>query len=69
MTAAYKPQTHDLAELEIATDETILACGGDMREAIKALLVANASLEDRLASATPAISYGYARGHYGRAPA
>ena len=45
-------------ELELAADKAILACGGDVREAVKALIVANGFLEDQLA----AVSYGYARG-------
>ncbi|HEV7255423.1 MAG TPA: hypothetical protein VGN97_20275 [Mesorhizobium sp.] len=44
--------------LEDAADQAIQACGGDPREAVKALIVANGFLEDQLAS----ISYGYARG-------
>lgn len=38
--------------------------GGDARVAVKALLNANTYLEDELAEAVPAISYGYARGRY-----
>lgn len=44
--------------LEEAADEAIRACGGDPREAVKALIVANGFLEDQLAQ----VSYGYARG-------
>lgn len=43
---------------------TIAHYGGDARAAVKALLIANAYLEDQLAEAVPAISYGYARGRY-----
>lgn len=45
-------------ELEMAADEAILACGGDAREAVKALILANALLEDQLSK----VSYGYDRG-------
>lgn len=45
-------------ELELAVDEAILACGGDAREAVKALIVLSGHLEDQLAQ----VSYGYARG-------
>jgi len=31
----------DVAELDAAADEAIAVCGGDAREAVKALLVAN----------------------------
>jgi hypothetical protein len=41
--------------LEAAADQAIAACGGDAREAVKALLVANEFLESQ-------ISEGYVRG-------
>lgn len=50
-----------MQELDDAADETILACGGDMRETIKALIVLNNHLEGQLAQ----VSYGYARGKVG----
>lgn len=53
-------------ELEAATDETIALCGGDARAAVRALLVANAYLEDELAMAVPAVSYGYSKGWHTR---
>lgn len=48
----------DAHQLELAADEAILACGGDLRETIKALIVLNDHLEGELAQ----VSYGYARG-------
>ncbi|MDF0520642.1 hypothetical protein P0R31_25690 [Bradyrhizobium yuanmingense] len=45
--------------LELAADQAIEACGGDAREAIKALIVANEFLERRLEELA---SPGYARG-------
>lgn len=54
---------HD--EIELATDEAIAACGG-AREAVKALLVENAQLQDELAMAVPAVSYGYSKGWHAR---
>jgi hypothetical protein len=48
----------DAQALEDAADEAILACGGDMRGTIKALILANGFLEDELSK----VSYGYARG-------
>lgn len=57
---------HDQDELEAATDQAIDACGGDARATVKALLVANAFLEDELAVAVPAISYGYSKGRHAR---
>jgi hypothetical protein len=37
-------------------------CGGDAREAVKALIVANAFLETDLEKLRAAVSMGYARG-------
>jgi hypothetical protein len=48
--------------LEIATDQAIAACGGDAREAVKALIVANHYLETDLEKLKAAASMGYARG-------
>jgi hypothetical protein len=39
-TAAPNPQS-DAEQLEAAADQAIAACGGDAREAVKALIVAN----------------------------
>jgi hypothetical protein len=53
--------------LEAATDQAIAACGGDARDAVKALLVANEFLERQLAELRADVSKGYARGyHHGR---
>jgi predicted Na+-dependent transporter len=52
-------ETEKTDELEAAADEAIALCGGDARAAVKALLIANAYLEDELAMAVPAIiSFG-----------
>jgi hypothetical protein len=52
--AAPNPQS-DAGQLDAAADQAIAACGGDAREAVKALLVANEFLEAQ-------ISQGYVRG-------
>lgn len=44
MSSAPNPQS-DTDQLEAATDRAIAACGGDAREAVKALIVANHFLE------------------------
>jgi hypothetical protein len=50
--------------LEAAADEAIAACGGDMKSAIRALILANEFLEWELATN---VSAGYLRGvKYGR---
>jgi len=53
-------------EWELAADETIAAHGGDPREAVKALLAANAELEREVALWAPAVSYGFSRGWHRR---
>ena len=53
--------------LEVATDEAIAACGGDARDAVKALIVANEFLEALVDELRADVSKGYARGyHHGR---
>jgi hypothetical protein len=42
-------------------DQAIEACGGDAREAVKALIVANQFLETDLEKLKAAVSMGYAR--------
>ena len=56
------PQQSDAEQLEAAADQAIAACGGDTREAIKALIVANHFLETELEKLRTAVSAGYARG-------
>ena len=53
------PQS-DADQLEAATDHAITACGGDAREAVKALIVANAFLETELEKMRAKVSPGYA---------
>ncbi len=52
----------DAEMLEAAVDEAIAACEGDLRATIRALVIANAFLEDELAMTVPAMSYGFSRG-------
>jgi hypothetical protein len=53
--------------LEAATDQAIAACGGDAREAVKALIVVNEFLEAQVEELQADVSKGYARGYnYGR---
>ncbi len=56
--------SQDAALLEAAADQAIAACGGDMREAIKALIVANDFLETEVAELMRAVSKAYARGRF-----
>jgi hypothetical protein len=53
--------------LEATADQAIAACGGDARDAVKALLVANEYLEAEVRELQAAVSSGYARGYrFGR---
>jgi hypothetical protein len=49
-------------KLEDAADQAITARGGDAREAVKALIVANRFLETDMEKLRAAMSRGYARG-------
>jgi hypothetical protein len=55
---ASNPQS-DAEQLDAAADQAIAACGGDAREAVKALLVANEFLEREIEEK---VSRGYLRG-------
>jgi len=54
-------------DLEVAADQVIAACGGDAREAVKALIIANGFLETQLDELRRQVSAGYARGRFPRA--
>ena len=48
--------SQDAAPLEAAADQAIAAYGGDMREAIKALIIANDFLETEVTELMRAVS-------------
>jgi len=50
--------------LEAATDQAIAACGGDARDAVKALIAANDFLEALVEELRADVSKGRARGYY-----
>jgi stage V sporulation protein SpoVS len=54
----------DAGELEVSADQAIAACGGDMREAVKALIVANDFVETEVAELMRAVSQAYVRGRF-----
>ena len=54
--------------LEAAADQAIAACGGNVRNAVKALIVANEFLEAQIADLQAAVSNGYARGKFEPVP-
>ncbi|WP_027576815.1 hypothetical protein [Bradyrhizobium sp. WSM1743] len=65
MCAAPEPAARTEGDLELAADQAIEACGGDPREAVKALLIAIDFLESVANELRAAISIGYSRGRLG----
>ncbi len=53
-----KPEDES-CRLEVATDQAIAACGGDLRSAVRALILANEYLQHELEAK---VSSGYVRG-------
>ena len=49
--------------LEMAADQVIASCGGDLRSAIRALILANNYLEYEIEQILASVSKGYLRGH------
>jgi hypothetical protein len=64
MSAHAEPDPADDRELETAVDQAISACRGDMRAAIRALIVANNFLEGEVSELMKAVSHAYARGRF-----
>jgi stage V sporulation protein SpoVS len=56
--------TGDVHGLEAAVVQAIAACGGDMRSAIRALIVANDYLETEVGELMKAVSHAYVRGRF-----
>ena len=56
--------SQDAILLEAEADQAIAACGGDLRETIKALIVANDFLETEVAELMRAVSQAYVRGRF-----
>jgi hypothetical protein len=51
-------------DLETAIDQAIAACDGDLRAAIRALIVANNFLESEVSELMKAVSHAYTRGRF-----
>jgi hypothetical protein len=69
MSAITKPkQQLEPDRLEVAIDQAIAACGGDMRSAIRVLIIANEFLEHEVKELFVAVSRGYARGRHSKTP-
>jgi hypothetical protein len=61
MSSVSEPDEQDDG-LEAAVDGAIAACGGDMRAAVRALIVANTFLESEMGELKKAVSHAYTRG-------
>jgi hypothetical protein len=64
MASDSKPEPVEADPMELATDEAIAACGGNARDAVRALLVANEYLESEVCELMQAVSHAYARGRF-----
>jgi hypothetical protein len=62
-----KSEADTAALREAEVDEAIAACGGDVRAALRATLIANAYLETEIERLSEAISTGFARGRMRKA--
>jgi hypothetical protein len=64
MSSASQANAQDPDELEATVDQAIAECGGDMRSAIRALIVANNYLETEVGELMKAVSHAYVRGRF-----
>ncbi len=51
-------------DLDLAVDQAIAACDGDLRATIRALIIANNFLESEVSELMKAVSHAYARGRF-----
>ena len=64
MSSGSQANAQDADDLEAAVDQAIAAGSGDMRAAIRALIVANNYLESEVNELMKAVSHAYARGRF-----
>ena len=64
MSSHSQPHREQDDELEAAVDQAITACDGDMRSAIRALIVANDFLESEVTELMKAVSHAFKRGRF-----
>jgi hypothetical protein len=64
MSAHSQAHPEEVDELEAAVDQAIAACDGDMRAAIRALILANNYLESEISELMKAVSHAYRRGRF-----
>ena len=55
-------QNEEPDRLDVASEQAIATCGGDVRAALRAMILVNDYLEMELAAQYAATSYGYSRG-------
>jgi len=63
MSSVSKPNEQDDG-LDAAVEQAIAVCDGDMRAAIRALIVANNFLESEISELKKAVSHAYRRGRF-----
>jgi hypothetical protein len=63
MSSVSKPDEQDDG-LAAAVEQAIAVCGGDMRAAVRALIVAHNYLESEMAKLKKAVSHAYTRGRF-----
>ncbi len=63
MSSVLEPNEQDDG-LEAAVEQAIAVCDGDMRAAIRALIVANNFLESEISELKKAVSHAYTRGRF-----
>ena len=64
MPSSSQPSPEPDDELEAAVNQAVVACGGDLRATVRALIVANDYLETEVAELMKAVSHAYARGRF-----
>jgi hypothetical protein len=64
VSAIAKPDEPNEEALEAAVDHAIAVCDGDMRAAIRALILANDFLETEVGELMKAVSHAYVRGRF-----
>ena len=63
MSSVSKPNEQDDG-LDAAVERAIAVCDGDMRAAIRALIVANNFLDSEISELKKAVSHAYTRGRF-----
>ena len=63
MSSVSKPDEQDDG-LDAAVEQAIAVCDGDMRAAIRALIVVNNFLESEISELKKAVSHAYTRGRF-----